>query len=225
MSEPSFVQAPDAIYRLARSSQLTRFSTISPTDAQLSGAGNRFDVPGGGVIYAATERVACYAETLARFRPTPAMIELAAQDEDTSRMVLGGIPQAWRLDRVMGTFKLEEGALPFLDLQQPETHEWLSQEMRSTLIGLGYDQPLDLADVCGRDRLLSRAIAEFAYTLVDPDEDFMLSGIRYTSRLNSDWECWAVFEGAPLELVDRRPIELHDPDLRRVTGMWALRPF
>ncbi|MGI8887526.1 MAG: RES domain-containing protein [Nocardioidaceae bacterium] len=52
---------------VGRNSGLLNYSTISPTDAELPKAGNRFDVPGGGVLYAATTRAGCFVETLARF--------------------------------------------------------------------------------------------------------------------------------------------------------------
>lgn len=64
MVEPVVAAPPDVLLRVGRSRAPLRFSTISPVDATLPKAGNRFDVPGGGVLYAATKAEACYAETL-----------------------------------------------------------------------------------------------------------------------------------------------------------------
>jgi hypothetical protein len=79
--------------------------------------------------------------------------------------------------------------LPFLDVEAPETHEFLSEVLSSDLVGLGYEQPLDLSAVTNQDRRLSRLIAEFAYTATEVDGTPLYSGIRYTSRIASEWEC------------------------------------
>lgn len=76
-----------------------------------------------------------------------------------------------------------------------------------------------------QDRRLSRLIAEFAYTATEVDGTPLYSGIRYTSRIASEWECWAIFEGTAVELVDQSPIELDDEALQRVGGLWSLRLF
>lgn len=223
MAEPAVATPPDPLLRVGRASGLLRFSTISPLDAALPKAGNRFDVPGGGVLYAATTARACFAETLARFRPTPRMRELL-KDEEPGFMVVGGVPQDWRLQRLLATIRLVD-PLPFLDVEAPETHEFLSEVLSSDLVGLGYEQPLDLSAVTNQDRRLSRLIAEFAYTATEVDGTPLYSGIRYTSRIASEWECWAIFEGTAVELVDQSPIELDDEALQRVAGLWSLRLF
>ena len=50
------VDAPDVTWRVERTSPPLVFSKISPIDAA-GRAGNRFDVPGAGVLYTATEPV------------------------------------------------------------------------------------------------------------------------------------------------------------------------
>jgi hypothetical protein len=222
MTEPATATPPDEIYRVARNSGLLTFSTISPLDASLPTAGNRFDVPGGGVLYAASSPEACYVETLARFRPTPRIRELVR--DEPGFMVTGGVPQDWRLQRALARIRVEE-PLPFLDVEDPATHEFLNQQLASELVALGYNSPLDLATICNQDRRLSRAIADYAYTAVEANGLPTYSGIRYMSRIGSGWECWAIFEGTDVALVDQRPIELHDPDLQRVAKMWELTIF
>lgn len=222
MTEPVTALPPDTIYRVARSRGLLDFSTISPVDAALAKAGNRFDVVGGGVLYAGTTVEACYAETLARFRPTPRIRELLKDEEGF--MVAGGIPQDWRLQRSIATLRLDD-PLPFLDVEAPETQEFLSDELAGDLVVLGYDDPLDLAAICNRDRRLSRAIAVYAFTATETDGSPTYSGIRYMSRIASGWECWAIFQDTHVELVDQRSIELHDPDLQKIAELWKLRPF
>jgi hypothetical protein len=67
--------------------------------------GNRFDDPQGNyrVLYAATQRVSCFIETLARFRPDPALIaELEAIAGEDDYVLLGTVPSDWCEPRVMG---------------------------------------------------------------------------------------------------------------------------
>lgn len=222
MSEPAVVEIPHAIFRVARSRGLLTFSRITPEDAELRTAGNRFDVPGGAVLYAASTVIACYAETLARFRPTPRIREKLS--DEPGFMVIGGVPRDWRLQRSVAEIKVD-GALPFLDVEDPGTQDYLSEVLHSRLVALGYTDNLDFSDVCNRDRRLSRAIAQYAYTATDEDSRPVYSGIRYSSRLNPAWECWAVFDGTPHELVEERAIELHDTDLQEVAKIWNLTLF
>lgn len=185
-------------------------------------AGNRFDVPGGAVLYAGSTRAACYAETLARFRPTPKIRELLR--DESGFMIAGGVPQDWRLQRVMARLRVVD-PLPFLDVEHPATLAHLSEVMSGELTRLGYEHNLDISDVCNRDRRLTRAIAHYAYTAVDDDDSFLYSGIRYISRVHSAWECWAIFDGTRIEVVDQQAIELSDPDLENIANMWDLRIF
>lgn len=222
MAVPVTAMPPDRIFRVARRSGLVTFSSIDPLDVPLQRAGNRFDVPGGGVLYAASSPAACYVETLSRFRPTPRIRELLK--DEPGFMVTGGVPQDWRLQRSLATLHVVN-PLPFLDMEAPETHEFLSERLASDLVALGYDSPLDLSSVSNQDRRLSRTIAEFAYSDTDEDGWPRYSGIRYMSRISSSFECWAIFNGTDLELVDQHPIELRDRELKRVAEMWSLTVF
>ncbi len=38
-------------------------------------------------------------------------------------------------------------------------------------------------------------------------------GIAYISRFDDNFDCWAIFEGARFDVVDRVPIARDDPDL------------
>lgn len=71
VTEPRMVAAPDTVWRVARLGKGTEFSQIDPVDALSLNAGNRFDVVGGGVLYASTLLEGCYREVLARLRPAP----------------------------------------------------------------------------------------------------------------------------------------------------------
>ncbi|MCR1785368.1 RES family NAD+ phosphorylase [Nocardioides carbamazepini] len=222
-AEPATATPPDTVLRIARRGGLCRFSTINPVDAALPRAGNRFDVVGGGVLYAGTSPDACYAETLSRFRPTPVIRELL-KENDPGFMVVGGVPQDWRLQRVMGELALVD-PLPFLDVEHPTTHAHLSDVLAPELVALGYKAGIDISDVCNQDRRLSRAIADYAFTATEPDGTSTYSGIRYMSRISSQWECWAIFEGTQVEIKDERGLQLNDAALESVANMWDLRIF
>ena len=98
-------KAPNAsLFRLGR-----KPDPWSPPDwscAQPDGTfGNRFDDPQGNyrVLYAATQRVSCFVETLARFRPDLALIaELQAIAGADDHVPLGTVPSDWYEPRVMG---------------------------------------------------------------------------------------------------------------------------
>ncbi|MUK03063.1 hypothetical protein GM708_14715 [Vibrio cholerae] len=68
---PRTVEIPDRVWRVALIPSGQRFSEIAPDDALLPDAGNRFDVPGGGVLYCATSPRGSYLETLAGKRVSP----------------------------------------------------------------------------------------------------------------------------------------------------------
>lgn len=51
------------------------------------------------------------------------------------------------------------------------------------------------------------------------------AGIRYGSRLSSEWTCWAVFPGVELEPREALPIEREMPDLVAVAERFSLRVF
>ncbi|WP_415079137.1 RES domain-containing protein [Microbacterium sp.] len=94
MVEPRLVEAPRELWRVGRRPEPLNFSRISPTDAQNRAGGNRFDVPGGGVLYAATHPDGAFAETLARFRPTAA-IRALPREADEHFMEVGAVPADW----------------------------------------------------------------------------------------------------------------------------------
>ncbi len=70
---PHAVSTPDVVHRVAISTRGLSYSHLEAAEADLPSAGNRFDVPGAGVLYCCTELEGCYRETLARLRTSPRM--------------------------------------------------------------------------------------------------------------------------------------------------------
>lgn len=219
MSEPQVVLLPDIVYRVARADDPLRPSVIRPDDAVLPRAGNRYDVAGGGVLYASTQVEACFGETTSRFRVSPVLREVLGDDEHF--MNAGSIPRDWRLRRTIVTIAASTPA-PFLDVDHPETQQVLTRALAPVLATLGYSEPLDLSHVRNSDRRLSRAVALWAYSETDDEGHYLYSGIRYASRIHDRWENWAIFDGTEIFETSRRPIQVADPDLLRVARMWDL---
>lgn len=224
MAQLRTVELSHPVYRVARRGDPLRFSTITPADAVLPKAGNRYDIPGGEVLYVASSAQACFGETLARFRPSASMRARLEGDPEAGFMRYGHVPRDWRLNRVLANITADD-PLPFLDVEDPGTHEVLSDKLTAQLAALGYEESLDVSDVRGRDRRMSRAIANWAYTAETDEGEYRFSGIRYLSRLDDEWECWAVFDGTDVVENSQSVIDESNSDLRAVADRWGLRVF
>ncbi|MBF4636261.1 RES domain-containing protein [Agreia pratensis] len=205
--EPATADCPATLYRVARKDDPFRFSEIDALDAELPNVGNRFDVVGGGVLYASTERIGAYKETLATYRPAAS----SARYRTASHMAVGSLPAEWRDRRRLASFGLTD-ALPFLDVESDATLTFLTQELAATLDSLNLSN-LDSAQVRGPNRVLTRAIAQWAYTAVGEDDEALYSGIRFSSRFQSH-ACWAVFEGVTFGRKITETIDKTDASLQ-----------
>ena len=74
----------------------------------------------------------------------------------------------------------------------------------------------DVSVATSEKRILTRAIGGWAY-------EAGYQGIRYLTRHAPELHCWAVFEGASFEIVDKgSAITLADEDLLVVAKQWNL---
>jgi RES domain len=173
------------------------------------------------VLYAATPRAVCFAETLAAFRPS--LASLAAE-----RAVLNAtepprsahVPAAWGRNRVVGTFTL--GSVGWLDLRALDT----IQVLRDAFAELAHS--LRLADVdlsaatgrspiAGEERRFTQAVSRWAY-------ERGYQGIVFSSRLDHRFTCWAVFESATIQRVGApETITQADRDFVRIARSFSLR--
>jgi len=170
-------------------------------------------------------------ETLARLRPHPAMLGVIEDDWDRPEfMDIGAVAASWREVRiaVQATLDLEVVLDPgsaFLDVEAIETHQVLRRELGPRILELGHTD-LDVGLVRGADRRVTRDISQWAYRQVDSKTGLSrFAGVRYCSRLNSTWECWAIFEDVPLAEVSRQAITLRMPELDCVATAFGLRIF
>lgn len=190
-------------------------------------AGNRFDSPteNFSVCYFATDLRACFGETLSRFRPNPLLDEAAEED---GFMQVGEVPADWRNQRiaVQATF-LPSETLPtirFLDVEALKTRRELEQQLAPLLAYYRYTE-LDVPTVRGGDRRVTRWIGKWAFEQRDGDGTPLFAGIRYLSRLNTDWECWAVFHDVEIKELSRQPIERENPSLTAIARAFDIRVF
>ena len=98
------MKAPGAIYRLGR-----KPDPRAPPDWALAGPdgtfGNRFDDPDATyrVLYASSQRLGCFVETLARVRIDPTLLaELAHIEGEDDYCPFGEVPIEWVEKRIMG---------------------------------------------------------------------------------------------------------------------------
>ena len=150
-------EIPEAgAFRIARRDSPLALSRISVADAEMPFSGNRYDVSGGGVLYCATNLEGCYAETLARYRPSPRIIAALGLHTD-GYMNVGSVPADWRLRRVKTRVICQE-PLPFVDVEDPCTLATLGELLAKDLAALDIQQPLDVSLMRGRNRLVPRLV-------------------------------------------------------------------
>ncbi len=137
-------------------------------------------------------------------------------------MEVGAIPRDWRDRRSAVKVQLPE-YMAYLDVDHPDTHQFLRQELALGLAALGHDD-LNIGVVRGNDRRVTRLISQWAWSATG-DNGAIYHGLRYMSKIQNDWECWAVFDDAPLEVVDTMPITLDMPELIDIANRYGLRIF
>ena len=205
---------------------------LQPTELGDPRTGNRFDSPTGdyGVRYFATELEGCFGETLARFRPDVALIaEIEADWQARGFMLPGDVPSDWRQRRLAVKVAIQEtkgfcAGPQFLDVEAGETREELRVALADVLAYYGSDD-LDVATVRGRDRRITRWISKWAHDQQGADGEAAFGGIRYLSRLDTAWECWAVFEEVELKELVKLPILANNTDLQNIARRFKLRVY
>ena len=97
-----------SIYRVARYPDAWQLPDWSR--AKDGTFGNRFDDPESEyrVLYASSQQVSCFVETLARFRPDLSLLEeLKAIEGEDDFLPVGEVPLNWCSNRVIGTAAAE----------------------------------------------------------------------------------------------------------------------
>lgn len=146
-------------------------------------------------------------------------------------MSVGDIPADWRQRRTAVKVVLPKGqsqfpdGLPFLDIEALETREAIRPYFGELLAFHGYPD-LDVPVVRGHDRRITRYISQWTWEQQDEETDLpVYAGIRYLSRLNNDWELWAVFDDVDLEVRVKKPILRTGADLQSIARKYQLTPY
>jgi hypothetical protein len=218
--------ASDGIWRIGRGSNPLALRPPEPNTLLSSTLGNRFDSPDGKfvMLYFGTMLETCFVETLARFRPDLDVVAVIKEEwEENNFMVVGSVPQEWRVKRSAVRVQVAE-EFTFLDVESPDTHQYLRDELALGLSALGY-KDLDSSTVRGPDRRVTRLIADWAFQQTNDDGSPTFGGIRYHSRIGGTNECWAVFHDVPVNPIETRPIVCEMPELLAVANQFDLRVF
>ncbi len=216
---------PEAgLWRVARGEPFSLRDPPAPLSISDAGVGNRFDSAVGNyrVWYFATEIEGCYAETLAPLRPDPAVVAAIGKDED-GLMPLGEIPADWRQRRIAVRATFPEDR-PFLDVEDAGTRAVLRQKLASWLALFGLDD-IDVPAIRSKDRRLTRVVSQWVWEEHEAPGSLPFAGVRFCSRLGSEWECWAVFEDVFPQERERKPLLREDEALQSVASLYDLVVF
>ena len=213
---PTVVSAPTAmLWRVGRRPSPLATSPPRALPPEETKVGNRFDSLAGrfACLYLASDSRGCFMEVLGRLKPDERLAALVADEwQERGWMRVGNVPADWRERRCRVQVAIHVDAPPFLDVDDALTLQRRDEELRPQLDGWGIDQ-LDTSVVRGRDRRVTRLIADWAWEFRSDRFPHGLSGIRYVSRLDSSQECWAVFSGVETREIGRTPLLPQDPDL------------
>lgn len=168
--------------------------------------GNRFDDPNGQyrVLYASTQRLGCFLETLARFRPNLTVYAAFEEmDGDNDVVSKGIVPLDWFTNRLIG-FGSSFGR--FADIG---TAGWIAH-LRTTLAPLCIRLGIRDLDASALQLTAPRELTQNVSAVV---YNAGWNGIRYFSKYGNDVENWALFEGVDLSGDPGKPIPFDDPDL------------
>jgi len=194
---------PEAIFRVAR--QPDPWQAPDWSRANSDGTfGNRFDDPEGyyRVLYAASQKLSCFLETLARYRPDLSLLaelhEIAGEDDF---LPLGFVPREWCNGRLLGTAVVEGS---YADIFATEWIALLRQRLAGECLRLGL-RDLDSSVLQSHTprRLTQLASLEIRQRGYD--------GIYYRSRYGHDLENWALFEPFRIRRATTQRIAADDP--------------
>jgi hypothetical protein len=221
------VPAPESgVHRVAKGLDPFRFrpprSPLPEQDEPVLD-GNRWDDAQGqyATLYCASSAVAAFAETIARYREVPGLLDridafLSGEPDGEYDFELepARVPDDYFADRSLGHAAIDP-ALRFVDVDHPDTHRSLTVPLRPVLRRHRL-RVVDRGVVLSPDRRLTRPIARECWRLAQTPDHPDWAGLRYGSRLHPEWECWAAWEPSPIRPHSARvqTVTRANPDLR-----------
>ena len=178
--------------------------------------GNRFDDPDATyrVLYASSQRLGCFLETLARFRiDLKLAAELAEIQGDADHIPQGEVPAEWLAKRIMGV------ATASGEYADVGSSAWISRLRIALMADL---QKLGIGDFDASvlQKTAPRSLTQSVSRIVFNDG---LAGIRYLSKHGHDIENWALFEPFQILILEAEQLRRDDPDLERAFQLYSLR--
>lgn len=173
------------------------------------------------MLYGCTQRVGCFVETLARFRPDPLVVHalstIAGPDEGRPS---GTLDPTWLANRAVG--RAEVGG-DFVAIGESTSLAYLNREYPWIAAEFGLPE-LDGASIRRAEpRALTQRLGRQLYNL-SAGSGPRFAGISYLSRLGDDLTNWAIFEqAATIDPVLVERISPSDPDLIAVMEQFDLR--
>ncbi len=215
----------DGVWRVGRGDDPLRPPPRGGADLGDTRAGNRFDSLTGsyGVLYFGSTLQACLGETLGRYRSDPKLTFIEDEWARRNFMARGSVPQDWRIRRTAVRVTVQT-ARAFLDVEGLRTRRALQAVLGPVLKMFDVDD-LDVGAIRGRDRRVTRLVSEWAWRESDADGRPLFAGIRYLSRIETAWECWAVFDDEEIVELERHPILRTTPELVEVAECYGLTVF
>ncbi|MGZ8648940.1 MAG: RES domain-containing protein [Solirubrobacteraceae bacterium] len=212
------VRAPLVVHRIGRAPDPWAWPDWScATDEGTFG--NRYDDPRGAyrVLYSSTQRRGCFLETLARFRPDPALVaaqaEIAGDPRDArfETAAAGTIPAGWLRRRRVGRARLGG---EFFDVGHSTSLAWLRELLAARLVHYDIDD-LDTAAIrLSGPRRFTQEVGRAVYEQANAKGGRRFAGLRYLSRVGDEFENWALFEPASIAAVKpAERVRRDDPDL------------
>jgi hypothetical protein len=178
--------------------------------------GNRFDDPDATyrVLYASSQRLGCFLETLARFRLDPKLAaELAAIEGEEDYFPLAGVPVEWLRKRILGT---ATAGGEYADIC---SSEWISRLRKSLATHLSRFGVEDI-DASVLQKTAPRTLTQFVSRIVFYAG---FSGIYYLSKYGHDIENWALFEPFQINVRNPEVVSPEDRDLQLALRLHSLK--
>jgi RES domain len=204
------------IYRIARKPDPWApfdWAWASPQDGTF---GNRFDDPHGRyrVLYASSQKLGCFVETLARFRVDLKLAaELAAIQGDDDFYPLGEVPLEWFSVRTIGVGQLNG---TFAEVCSAEWISRLQTKMAPYLASSGL-KDFDASIIqSSSQREVTQMVSRFVY-------ESGADGISYPSKYGHDLKNGAIFEPFKIQIQDPEPLTTDDPDLLKCLALLHLK--
>lgn len=218
------VSSDTVVYRIGRQPDPWAWPDWSHTGPDGT-FGNRYDDPHGEyrTLYASSDRLGAFLETLAWYRPDPAIVATKidgdARDLDYPTSPPGVLHRTWFDKSLLGMARISG---IFADIGHSASIAYLREKMAARLLHYELDD-LDAAAIRLQiPRRFTQEISRLIYDSV-PEDAERYNGVRYLSRLGDEIENWAIFEPFEFKEVTHKPLAEDDADFQNALKLLDLK--